>query len=321
LTASEITQAGRSIRQLRNAAPEETLSADAIDAVHQVMAARGGVGSVVPMNLLKLVADHAAKFLVTDASGASAAVVSVSPSSDPEVAMRAHELASQARAELGDTLGDCVLIPWHVGRAEGVSFSISAYGRPLWGAWSRWRVGPEALRWLEAATKKTERPMTTPGAAAQLADGLRRLAAHPALSSRSRLAASRSVAALAAGEWLPRQVLAHFDLWSGNLLWTPRGHESPWPFAIIDWGGSRTDGFAAYDLVRLGESLRLRPPALARQLMLHGAALGCPAAHMRHHFMAALSQLADKLGEWPAESFGATADSCLDRLDRALRWI
>jgi hypothetical protein len=299
--------------------PGETLPADAIDALHEVMASRGGVGSVVPMDQVKLVADHAAKFLVTDASGSSAAVVIVSPPSDPEAAQRAQERASQARAELGDTLGSCVLMPWHVGRAEGLTFSISAYGRPLWGAWSRWRVGPEALRWLEAATRKTGRPIVGPDDAVRVAEALRRLAAHPVLSARSRLAASRSVAALVAGEWLPRQVLAHFDLWSGNLLWAPRGHESPWPFAIIDWGGSRTDGFAAYDLIRLAESLRLRPSALARQLALHGAVLGCLPAHMRHHLMAALAQLADHLGEWPPASFGATADACLDRLDRALR--
>ena len=297
---------------------DSVLPADAMAAVDACMGPHGGLGSVEPLVLPKLVSDHAAKFVVRRGDGRRAAVVVVSPPCDPEGAARAATRALAARRLLGEALGACVLTPWHVGRSGDVAFSITAYGRPLRGLWSRWRIGAAALRWLADATKATTRPVTDGDRDAFAAEPLRRLARHPALGPVERRAAAHAVAALDAGEWQPCTVLAHDDLWYGNLLHAPKDHDGRAPFVVIDWAGSRADGCPAYDLVRLARSLRLRPASLAEQLVAHARVLQCPPSHMRHHLMAASAQLADHLGEWPESLFAETVTDCLRTLDEAL---
>ena len=185
------------------------------------------------------------------------------------------------------------------------------------GLWSRWRIGASTLRWLVEATEATARPMPDDELDTFAAE-LHRLAHHAALGPAERQAAALAAAALDAGEWQPRTVLAHDDLWCGNLLHPPREHDGLEPFVVIDWAGSRTDGCPAYDLVRLARSLRLRPTSLAAQLVAHAQVLGCPPEHMRHHLMAASAQLAGQLGDWPEPAFASTISDCLDTLDEAL---
>src|SRR5207248_10552168 len=119
---------------------------------------------------------------------------------------------------------------------------------------------PKLFEWLSLVTMKTSR---APENVEAFDVALNRIASE----SLAPQAAAEALGQLRAGEWKPKFVLAHNDLWIGNVLRAPGNRQ--FPFVIIDWLGSVTRGFAIFDLVRLAESLGLSPRALGEELDIH----------------------------------------------------
>lgn len=285
-----------------------------------VMEAHGRLGAVRPMVLSRIVGEEPGRFLVLDARARRTAVVAVSPADHPRLQLDAARRASAARRVLGPRLSAAVLVPWHVGDIDGVYFAVTPYHPPLserrpLRRLQRLHLRGHLLQWLHEATVRTVRRPTAFQSTREFLRPLRAMVEEPAHSERLRVAACETLDAITHGIWQPRLVLAHNDLWEGNVL---RADDGPfeWSFALIDWGGSRVRGHAIYDLVRLASSFGLSSRALARQLALHAQALGCAPAHTKHHLVAALAWLASNLDEWPLESFAPVADHCLERINQ-----
>jgi aminoglycoside phosphotransferase (APT) family kinase protein len=97
----------------------------------------------------------------------------------------------------------------------------------------------------------------------------------------------------------------HGDLWQDNLLRQQDGS-----LAVIDWGGSATQGYAVYDLVRLAQSFRLTKTRLHDELAWQAGRLGHASDGLTLHLLGALGHYAARLGEFPRERFCAMAQSC-----------
>jgi aminoglycoside phosphotransferase (APT) family kinase protein len=117
-------------------------------------------------------------------------------------------------------------------------------------------------------------------------------------------------------------VLAHNDLWRGNVLLDPA---LPWPaaaragrFAIIDWAGAETSGYPLYDLIRLAQSVALRGKALADELSLHCRIVGGTLDDARPYLAAALGNLGLHLGQVPETRFVELANRCWRTLTSAV---
>ncbi|MCE9660679.1 MAG: aminoglycoside phosphotransferase family protein [Burkholderiales bacterium] len=297
--------------------PEEIESA-----VESLMEPHGGIGGVEFLALPRLVPDHVEKAVVFTPEARPALLVMIAPAAYPDCVRDAFGRAEAARLALGGTIGEAVQVALCKGFAASQSFAVVPYLRPrgsgrLRQRWERLRLRGPVLAWLREATRRT---VSVPPEGA-LADGfvepLRALCAHAAVGEQVRSAARASLGALEAGRWQPRWVLAHNDLWIGNLLRRPSVRDGAPAFAVIDWGGSRVRGYPMYDLLTMATSIRLPTASLRRELRQHSALLGCEPAHAKDHLLAALGALALDLGEWPVERFAATARQFVSLMDEA----
>ena len=294
------------------------------EALASIMESRGGLGDVQPMRRPRLVSDHSDKFMVLNRNDQRAAVVSLSPRSQPRKECEAAARASAARAALGERLGAAVLSPWHVGLLGGCCFSVTAYAPPIsdsrmkrW--WQLRRVRGPLLQWLLEATAQTARQPTASETQDEFLIPLEAVSRHPGLAVEIRNAATTAIKALDRGEWRPMLALTHNDLWLGNIHLVPQRVAADWGFAIIDWLGSRKAGSAIYDLVRLSMSLELSTQDTKQQIAAHSRALCCQPAQTHHYLLAALGQLVLNLGNWPEDRFVIVAGQCHQRLVGGLR--
>ncbi|MES1204672.1 MAG: phosphotransferase [Pseudomonadota bacterium] len=282
-----------------------------------VLASAGLSGEAGPLESAKPVGDDPAKLLLKDATGRPAAVLFCSRPIAPELIARAVDRSASAKRLLGRRLGRVVLSPIASGAFQGLSYVLFPWRwalshTPYVRAMQRTLLRPRLFSWLRGVTKQTMRP--TDRNVANFAAALRHTAEDTRLTTSLREAGSEAAAQLAAGQWLPYTVLAHNDLWLGNVLLESRWF---WPvsaaagrLAIIDWGGADPCGYPVYDLVRLADSTHLTGKVLADEVKAHCEILGCTPRHAKWYLAAALGNLGLHLEYFPEARFLELAERC-----------
>ena len=84
--------------------------------------------------------------------------------------------------------------------------------------------------------------------------------------------------------------------------------------AVIDWGASMLKGHAIYDLMRLGQSLRLSRRRARAELHRHCQMLGTNVAGAKAYLLAALGHLGMHLDQFPVGNYVACAEMCCGML-------
>lgn len=223
-----------------------------------------------------------------------------------DLVQREVERVAEARAALGPHLGDVLLSP--LAQADDGQRSYAAYPlcRPvprsrLANAAARALLRAPVLAWLRETVRLTSRQPSPAELDHDFARPLASVAADPRLSATLRCGAEAALSRLAAGAWRPRHVLAHNDLWQGNLLFLPRRiwwRSTPphRPFVVIDWRGSSVRGHAFVDLLCLAESSRLGAGTLSRELARHAWLVGCDLADVKGYALASMGLIGQDLG-------------------------
>src|SRR5262249_22523234 len=124
----------------------------------------------------------------------------------------------------------------------------------------------------------------------------------------ARDAVANAIRQLDAQQWKPKFVLAHNDLWIGNILRDP--NNARFPFVIIDWLGSAIHGFVMFDLVRIAESSGLTKYELTSEVNAHCQILDCTREQAGYYLLAALGHVALTLEDFPRIRFEKMAKSC-----------
>ena len=269
-------------------------------------------------------ADDPAKFRVFDATGAVVAVALLSNPNGPQLIAQAMARARAARNALGETLGRVVIEPLAEGELAGRSYAILPYCRPLsdsravWAAQRALLRGP-VLRWLRGVARQTQTGVGTDGYLKSFRDPLTQLAGLSELPEHLREQAKVALTRLENGEWQPRHVLVHNDLWKGNLLIEVGAGPLDWRerFVVIDWPGSLQRGYPMVDLIRIARSLRLSARALQAELDAHCQILGCVRADARSNLLAGLGKLGMDLDQFPLEDYVDLVKGCVATLDES----
>lgn len=296
------------------------------DRLRGVLEPLGGFGNLHPFDQPQA-GETPRHLLIRNRSGRAVAVLLFSSPEEPDVMRRYAERAAQARQALGERLGQVVLPPLASGESEGTSYIVLPFCSPLSrrrGLFhlQRYLLRGRVYRWLREVTARTARPAAGPEIEADFLLPLKALASHTGVNAEVRQAAEAAMRRLEAGHWKPRYVLAHNDLWLGNLLlrksWPLGPAGEPFPFHVIDWAAARVNGHAIYDLMRFTVDAACPTRQVARELRSHCRLLDCELANARSYLLSALGDLWIRRGNFPEDRFVWTVEQCWKKIGPAL---
>jgi hypothetical protein len=279
-----------------------------------------GLGRLEFLSAPKSVADDTAKLLVRNAEDRPAAVLLVASAVAPDLVARGQQRAREAREALGPELAATVLDALGEGSHQGRSWAVLPYRRPLAEGRLAWRLQRRAisralLAWLEGAAAATRRAPAGPEVEDGFTRPLRTALSFPDMPGPVREAARRALSRLEDGLWRPHWVLAHNDLWKGNVLC---GQGAEGPFVLIDWPASAVRGHAFFDLARCAHSFGVGRARLALAVRRHAALLGCEPADAHLHLAAAVGHLGEILEHMPPDLYRRMGASVFETMTRAV---
>jgi hypothetical protein len=254
-------------------------------------------------------------------------VILVAARSGPDLVRQGIEHADQVRSVLDTELGTPIIKPLSVGTLDDRTYAVLPYYKPI----SKGRitkrvhrrmVRPVILDWLARVAETTAMAPDEQQTRDSFITPLTQVAANEIMDPSTRHAAESALNRLHAGEWEPRHIVSHGDMWDGNILFSHKeSHDHTNPFSrivIIDWPGALTDGYPLYDLIRISRSMQLPNHLLQSQILRHCRALGCEPAGAIDHLVAAIAHLGRRLGQFPPEGYAKLAEDCLRSLKPAL---
>jgi hypothetical protein len=257
------------------------------------------------------VADASTKVLIADAGGKPEAVLLVANPATPVTVRCGVERAREVADRLGPRIGSVVLHPLLSGDFEGRSYAVLPWGRaPANNLW-RWRAQklwlvPRLLGWLRDVTRTTMRELGADQRVARVCEPLERLVADTRFPDDMRQDAETALARASSGQWSPLLVLAHDDLWKGNIL-LPRDRSSrrttAYGFHLIDWAGAQMAGFAFWDLATLGASLSFPARWARREILFHADLVDCEPRDALSYLLAGVADLGGRLEHMPVDSY------------------
>jgi Phosphotransferase enzyme family len=272
--------------------------------------------------------DSSQIFIVRDARNEARAIVQLSAPASPEMVARGVARAREAATAMGSVLARSVLLPTSEGEIDGRSYAIMPYCIGL--SSSRWRWYLQRIRvrsvifdWLRNIAAKTASPVSEVDLAQKYEEPLRRLLALDGTSDALKRLTRQALDRLVSGAWTPQHVMMHGDLWRGNMLLRKRdgaGSRSSFAerVAIIDWAGAKPRGYAFFDLLRAGDSLRANANRLRAEALQHCKILGCDPRDAASYTLAAMAGVLCDLGEFPLERFMAMAETNVTKLMAAM---
>lgn len=290
------------------------------NALGDTFARCGLPASLSTLRLSSAGTDSSSIFIVGDKS--PSAILAISPEEFPDLVSAEHEKTSRMRAVLGPELGSPVVVPMVQGFLSGRSYALLPRKTPLSDSRIGWLIQRRSLkshltRWLREINATT----TTRQASFDLYRGsLEHLCGVTGLSEGIRSVSRRALDRLLAGDFVPRSTPMHNDLWKGNILLPSSDddqHKKAFPFFVIDWRGSRIDGFPLFDLVRLAMSLKFSARELRQELMHTCQSLGCEFSDAPYFVATALGEIASRRDQFPVQAFLGMAEHCFAELRSA----
>ena len=257
--------------------------------------------------------------------GKQRAALLISPAKFPNVVSEDQAKARDMRNHLGPALGCTILTPLAEGFILNRSYALMPLGEPLsnnrlfW-AGQKWKIKPKLLSWLRNVVAQHNITLDSSDAEVTFQTPLQHLSSVDGVDFDIRRCASNALERLQSGIFRPRVAPMHNDFWKGNIL-LPR-HAAmqtnvDYPFFIIDWRGSRIDGFPFFDLVRLSMSFGLSPDELRREIIATCESLECALVDVNSYLAAALGEISTRLEEFPRERFLQMTRSYFDELRKA----
>ena len=289
------------------------------------------VGDLGPLPMQKLptgkthAVDGTLQILVRDSRGDPTAVALCSAPASPGLVARGMRNAAAAKAALPAELNAVILDPLFEGKLNDLSCAVLPHCRPLstrriFRRVQRRFLQSPLLGWLRKITKLTVSAPDRSAIEGTFIAPLAALAAHEQIPNRLRELAQNSLEGLQGGQWAPLHVLAHNDLWYGNVLIDYRNAsgrgDSPWRerFVVIDWPGAEVRGYPLLDLMTCCRSFGLAGQQLRTEVVQHCRYLNCDLDQARDYLLVAMGRILTRLEHMPLPMFIRMADMNLQLL-------
>ena len=270
-------------------------------------------------------ADASYKAIINDVRGQPVAFLICSNPVNPELVSRNVEKARQAGRVLSPELSSVIQTPMLEGRHESLSWALFSIKRPLsdnkwhW-RWQKVLLAPRVTRWLTDVTRASRMDIEDGHIGPALISPLEDLAGDQQFPAGIRNGARKAVRRLVSGAWTPKFVLAHNDLWKGNIMLPAPGEEerSRHGFYVIDWAGSSIRGFAMFDLMKLSQSFKYPGFYSRRIIVKHCEILECNLDDALSYLLAAIAGLGRNLEHFPRHRYVAMSVELCRRLSGIL---
>ena len=287
-----------------------------------------GEMAVKPVKRPRLVDDATSVFELQNDGQQVHAVLLLSSEKTPTRVQESVVRAEQARSSTASVTGEHILMPLSEGMLDGRSYAVFPFCKQIsqtrfLNKIQRMMLQKSVLDWLYALSSESVYQCKKTDLHTSFAQPLRRLLEEPGIPQQLVKDAYVALQRLTDGTWNPCHVTMHGDFWHGNILIAPvsKGAKtSAWRerFVVIDWAGSRTDGYPIIDLVRMAHSFNLKSTDISHELQRYCNLLGCDTEAARSYNAAALGHMVMNLEHFPFPRFVKMANTCTDILDRAL---
>jgi Ecdysteroid kinase-like family len=297
------------------------------------MAAQGidgiGAGDLRPMDAasVEAVADNPEKYWISTTSSIRGGVLFISNDVNPDMMARAVDRAQTARNSLSSKVGSALLAPICSGSVDGRSYVLWSRERPF--SHNRFRryvqrrmTVPQVLEWIMGVAEETVRTMESRAVIDRMEVPLEAMAADTRFGPAVRENSQRALDRVRSGDWTPGSVLAHNDLWMDNVLLRSRNSlqsADSTPFVIIDWAGSKVEGYPFYDLTRFMMSAGLDGRTAGVYVHIYSQLVKCASEDAMGYVLASLGDLGRHLEQFPEERYVALVTQCHAFVEAATR--
>lgn len=269
--------------------------------------------------------DASFKAILKNANGEPKLFLLCSNSLNPDLIARNVAKAREAKELLGTPLGNTIQMPRKEDRFEGLTWALFSLNQPLsndpwrW-RWEKARLAWPVTTWLTNVVRKSKRPILDPDMARTAIHPLKAFAENEGFAMDFRQQANRAIERIESGNWKPQTILAHNDLWKGNIMLPgpDEPDETSSKFRVIDWAGSSTRGFAFFDLMKLARSFKF-PGLFTKQILRKQCTvLECAEKDIMGYLLAALGTLGMNLENFPPRIYVQMATECVEDLHRII---
>jgi len=275
---------------------------------------RGKPGSIIPLKMIKPVADDTLKLQIRDHKNRIFAFVLCSTEVEPNLVAKGINKAAAIRNALTPELASTVIKPILDGELDGLTYAVLPYYKPVSQSkplnyLQRKYLSHRVLNWLRKVTSTTISVPESDEIQSGFFEPLNHLTNNQLLCEDIRKAATLSLNRLESNQWQPRFVLAHNDFWVDNLLLNRGKDDNPHGFIIIDWPDAEIKGYPIYDLLRMVDSLRLNKRRMCEELKKHCQMLDCAIIDASSYLLTSLGFLGMNLGYFPEKQYIRLVDT------------
>ncbi|MDP1702501.1 MAG: hypothetical protein Q8L53_16290 [Aestuariivirga sp.] len=272
------------------------------------------------------VADATKAFLVDGTSRENGYVLIVSNPRFPDFVNQAVSRAFDAQSVLGSSLGRAVCTPLLTGAWGGQSYAVykrlDGYSRNKYLRRIQILSSSERIfAWLSGVFDRTKTEYK--GAMDQERDffnPLRILSADKSLDDIVQKAAFALESRISRGEARTFSCLQHGDFWFGNILFYRSAASSLSPirqkFQVIDWGGSRLNGYPGIDALRFSLSAFGQGRVASERFCSYCDIIGLSKVELSLSCVCSLGWLEANLNQFPKSRFNELASNVVRFLDR-----
>ncbi len=265
--------------------------------------------------------DDTIKFLIKDGQK-NIAFLLCCYSEFGDIPLRNLKKVTKIKKKLSKEVGSVLLKPIMSGEVEGVCFVVWPYCKALSNhlilhRLQSLRLKSRVLSWLRKMNEESRRRLNSSEADKHFISLLKRFGARNDLDDNVKDAINIQVQSLENGSWHPYFVLAHNDLWIGNVLFKKNNKYNG--LTIIDWASTRRKkGFAIYDLVRLSMILKLSKREFVSEIEMHCQILHCEVKNSMGYLLASLAYLAENLDQFAEDRFLNLVHKSFNYLDERI---
>lgn len=297
------------------------------EALESAITHLGGFSHAEPLSDVDDNLDITTKYIIFNDQNERVAFLFCDYSEIGSVHARNLNYSTEIKMKLGEELGVVLLTPIVSGDIEGIEYSVWPYCNPLGSdlGFIRRKIElfqyrPLVLNWLRNVNEYTISGASEQEKIDDFIHPLQRLMGNKSIGMRIRDEIEWQISCVETRSWTPYFVLAHNDLWEGNLLVNKYNVKNVYHgLTVIDWAGGSYRSFAIYDLVRISISLKVSRAVFSDELLAHCAILHCDKRNAMGYLLASFSFLAENLDKFPEDRFIQLLNDCFYFLDERMQ--